>query len=417
MTSVQVQVGAAKGLLVHVPGSPLASVNIRIDAGGRDDPDGKSGLAHAVEHMVCAGDRSSGNRGSGGFERWIHDMGGFTNANTSADWTTYFHVVPVELLGTVLVAEADRFLNAPDAMRAEHLTSEKNVVQRERNERVTSPAYGNATETLLRLSYGTSPYRLLPVGSHDDVAALTVEDCRAFVNRYYAAERVNMVVVGGFDMRAAYDSVVRVLSTFPVGVAAAAGEVGYRAPTAAIGQREVRIRTRSGPRIFLAVGLPAARLPDYDLAELGSVILGRGVTSILVRRLVHELRIARHIALRITRREWDKSLGIVEITPQPGVSVQELLDRLDDAMETLLADGVPAADARRGRAVYTSLWSAEDDSLIQRAGELSLAMQERGSVERYTGHLARIAELTGDDFRTAVATWHDPAARTMVVYE
>jgi len=404
----QLRVGSAEAVLIQEPGLPLVATNIRIAAGSRDDPENRHGIAHIVEHLMFSGTTSLGRSEHA---RLIERNGGFLNAKTSADWTTYLHVTPSDMLGTVLELELARFSETIFTERS--LDADKAIVLQERFQRVSVPAYGDATERLLSAVYlGRAPYSHLPVGDKEGVAAATIEECRDFVTANYHAGNMRMIVLGGFDMAVALRLVPQLLAAFP--------DLPKPAPRSAVSVVSEKVRlelnTNSKDRVFMAISLPPMSDPDLDLAQMGAVLLSHGLTAVLTRRLVGDLNVAKSVRLRAVPRQWSASMGVIELAPQHGVSVHRVIDEFDHTMDNLVRKGADEHDSARARSLYLASWSGEDDSLMQRADSLSLALQVEGTIDSYLSHLQRIRSLTAEHFSRAVAMWHQPTSRVELAY-
>src|SRR5579862_4400292 len=90
------------------------SVVVRYAVGSADDPPGREGLAHLVEHMMFDGSKHvpKGEHG-----RLLEAAGAWgMNARTSPDATTYFETVPSNQLPLVLWLESDRMGYLRDAV-------------------------------------------------------------------------------------------------------------------------------------------------------------------------------------------------------------------------------------------------------------------------------------------------------------
>ena len=73
--------------------------------GAADEPPGKSGIAHFLEHLMFKGTE---NLAPGEFSRVVARNGGQDNAFTSQDYTGYFQRVAIDRLPIVMQMEADR---------------------------------------------------------------------------------------------------------------------------------------------------------------------------------------------------------------------------------------------------------------------------------------------------------------------
>ena len=73
--------------------------------GAADDPPGKSGIAHFLEHLMFKGTEA---HPKGEFSEFISEIGGQENAFTGNDFTAYFQQVAKEHLKACMEFEADR---------------------------------------------------------------------------------------------------------------------------------------------------------------------------------------------------------------------------------------------------------------------------------------------------------------------
>ena len=99
--------------------------------GAADDPRGKSGSAHFLEHLMFKGTKA---HPPGAFGALIAQNGGRDNAFTSEDYTAFHETVARERLDLVMRLEADRMtgLVLDDAA----VLSEREVVLEERRMRI-----------------------------------------------------------------------------------------------------------------------------------------------------------------------------------------------------------------------------------------------------------------------------------------
>ena len=87
-------------------GCPSSPTICFMRAGAGEDPAGKSGTAHFLEHMMFKGSRTLA---PGAFSRAVAREGGQDNAFTSRDVTAYHQTVEASRLPLVMRMEADRF--------------------------------------------------------------------------------------------------------------------------------------------------------------------------------------------------------------------------------------------------------------------------------------------------------------------
>src|SRR5215216_2892312 len=71
--------------------APVVAVVTHVKAGFFDEPDHWSGISHVLEHMFFKG---TSRRGVGAIARETKAAGGYLNAGTGYDHTSYFTVLP-----------------------------------------------------------------------------------------------------------------------------------------------------------------------------------------------------------------------------------------------------------------------------------------------------------------------------------
>ena len=86
--------------------APTAVHMVWVRVGSMDEVDGKTGIAHVLEHMLFKG---TDTLAPGEFSRRVAALGGRENAFTSRDYTGYFQMIPAERVPDVMRLEANRF--------------------------------------------------------------------------------------------------------------------------------------------------------------------------------------------------------------------------------------------------------------------------------------------------------------------
>ncbi|HUQ04829.1 MAG TPA: pitrilysin family protein [Kofleriaceae bacterium] len=179
--------------LVRDDRTNLATVDMRYEVGSTEDPLGKTGLAHLVEHLVFMVRAEAG--GPSLFEE-LGDIALSYNATTSADETHYTATVPIEKLEQAIAIEGRRMRASCDQIDEATFQRERDVVLAEDAERA-SPLNDVWLE-ILGAVYGKRHAYARPVGSKD-VATVTRADACGFIAQYYAPNRALLVITGPFD--------------------------------------------------------------------------------------------------------------------------------------------------------------------------------------------------------------------------
>src|SRR5436190_1438476 len=111
----------------------LVEVDIRYDVGSREDPPGKAGLAHVVEHLMFQ-QRPDGPT-TPPLMMSINDMTTFFNAYTNWDTTHYMMTARMERLDDMLKIEAMRLYYGCQTISKEEFEREREVVRNEIRQR------------------------------------------------------------------------------------------------------------------------------------------------------------------------------------------------------------------------------------------------------------------------------------------
>ncbi len=88
--------------------APVVTHMVWYRVGSADEPQGKSGIAHFLEHLMFKG---TAKYPAGEFNRLIRKNGGEDNAFTTRDYTGYFQRIAKDRLDLVMELEADRMQN------------------------------------------------------------------------------------------------------------------------------------------------------------------------------------------------------------------------------------------------------------------------------------------------------------------
>ncbi len=326
--------------------TPVVSHMVWYRVGGMDEPSGKSGLAHLLEHLMFKGTHSVQ---PGEFSRIVARSGGDENAFTTYDYTAYFQNIAKDRLELVMGMEADRMRNL--VLTPEQVSPEIQVVLEERRSRVDNDPAALLDERANATLYLNHPYRRPLIGWAHEVAALSADDALAFYRQWYAPNNAVVVIVG--DVTA---DEVRPLAEKTYG-ALAPSELPARTtlvePTAATERRVTLADARVGQPAWQRTH-PAPSYRNGDVAmsyplQVLAEILGGGAGSRLYRKLVGEdaIAVAAGAAYNPSRR------GPGEFSLYASPRAPHDLARIEAAVDAevarLLADGVSEDEVARAK--------------------------------------------------------------------
>jgi predicted Zn-dependent peptidase len=171
--------------------APVVSVNVWYRVGSKDEPTGKRGMAHLMEHMAYKGSK---NVGPEEHSKLIDQAGGQDNAFTRDDVTGYWARLPKEKLDLALYLFAEQMHNL--VLTQEHLDSEREVVKEEWRLRLENQPVSKAFDKFRDIAFAGTPYAKGPEGYMEDLDNITLEDLQNFYQTYYAPNNAVLVVAG-----------------------------------------------------------------------------------------------------------------------------------------------------------------------------------------------------------------------------
>lgn len=169
--------------------APVVTHMVFYRVGAADEPQGVSGIAHFLEHLMF---KSTEKIPSGEFSKIVARLGGQDNAFTTQDATAYFQRVAKEQLGQMMEMEADRMVNL--RLSEKEVLTERDVILEERRSRVENNPSSLFNEQMEAVLYQNHPYRTPVIGWEHEIAKLSRQDALDFYKRYYAPN--NAIQIG-----------------------------------------------------------------------------------------------------------------------------------------------------------------------------------------------------------------------------
>src|SRR5918999_4916698 len=170
--------------------APVVAVVTHVKAGFFDEPDHWTGISHVLEHMFFKG---TPRRGVGAIARETKAAGGYLNAGTGYDHTSYFTVLPASGLETALDIQSDALRNS--VIDADELARELQVIIQEAKRKRDTPG-AVAQETLHEVMFDRHRIRRWRIGHEDHLARLTRDDVFAYYQSRYVPERTIVAITG-----------------------------------------------------------------------------------------------------------------------------------------------------------------------------------------------------------------------------
>ncbi len=188
-----------KVLLVNTPDSDKASAAMSVNVGSMDDPAGRQGLAHFLEHMLFLGTEPFPEPDE--YQQFIKQNGGSHNAFTSYAQTTYFFDIDNEQLPGALDRFAPFFISP--AFNAEYVDREKNAVHAEYSSNLKEDGRRifSAQKMAMNPEFGFSEFATGNLDTLSDRPDSKIRDeLIHFYETHYSSDRMTLVIAGNYEL-------------------------------------------------------------------------------------------------------------------------------------------------------------------------------------------------------------------------
>ncbi len=192
--------------------APLIYHQISYKVGSRNEVLGKTGISHAVEHMMFKGTKKY-NKGKA--TKLISENSGIFNAFTMRDITAYYEYMPANKIELALDLESDRMMNC--IFDESEFKSEMEVIKQERRMRVDSNPRGIFSEALYTTAYKSHPIQYPIIGWPADLDHITRDEAYEYYKTYYTPNNATLVLVGGFETESMMELVKKYYEKIPRG--------------------------------------------------------------------------------------------------------------------------------------------------------------------------------------------------------
>ncbi len=433
-------------VLCQRPEAPVFSFQILVDAGSVQDPRGKTGLAHMMEHMAFKGTHSIGTTNwpaekaaldkveaayaayfreniktvgrdpqkveqlkkawqdaiaeadkyvvKNEFPEIVEREGGVgLNASTSYDETEYLYSMPVNRLELWAYLESERFMQP--VMR--EFYKERDVVIEERRMRTDSQPVGRMVEQYLGVAFSASAYRRPTVGYMSDLNSFSATDAMNFFKTYYVPSNMILSVAGDIKPETLMPIVEKYFGRIPSGPKP---EEYLTVEPAQNSQRELQMKDPAQPFYIEGYHRPSYRDPDDAVYDAITDLMSNGRTSRLYRSLVRDKKVAAFAAgfSGFPGTKYQHLFAFYAV-PLPGHTNKEMADGIQAEIQRLKTEDVTDEELKmvKTRAKAALIRSLDSNSGL--ASNLAINQVRYGDWRELFRQVDRIDKVTKEDIR------------------
>ncbi len=410
----------SNGLMVflkEVHTSPLISSWMWYRVGSKDEPSGKTGISHWVEHMQFKGTPRFPAKV---LDKAISRNGGYWNAFTFLDWTTYFETMPADKVDLALQLEADRMTNS--LFDPKEVASERTVILSEREGNENEPLF-LLGEAVQHAAFRVHPYHHEVIGEKADLLAITRDDLYQHYRTYYTPNNAVLAIAGDFNTKSMLARVRELFEPIPRGPKPPRLVRPEPPP-----RGEIRL-TVEGPGettyVQVAYPFPAGAHPDFfPMTVLDSLLagptnlnmFGGGIsnrTSRLYRTLVEK-----EYAVSVSAggaATIDPFLYTITITVHPKRKPEETLAALDAEIERLQNERVEPAEIERAIKQARALFAYGSESITNQAFWMGYA-EMFANYTWFLTFLEKLSEVTAEEVERVARQYFRPQWRVVGTY-
>jgi zinc protease len=404
-------------LLKEIHTSPIISQWIWYRVGSRDEVPGLTGASHWVEHMMFKGTPQFP---LGAMDRAVSREGGYLNAFTFLDWTSFFETLPAEKIELALQLEADRMFNC--LFEADEVSSERTVVISERQGSENEPLF-RLSEEVQSAAFRVHPYHHEIIGDLTDLYSMQRDDLFHHYRTHYIPNNAVLSIAGDFDTPVMLARVRNLYESLPAGVKPT--HLARTEPPQA-GERRVSVEG-PGETVYLQLSYRAPKADNQDFFALNVLdslltgptnlnMFGGGITNKTSR--LYQALVEKELAISINgglQATIDPYLYTIVATVHPRHTVSECLAAIEAEFKRLQDAPPPAPELARAMKQARAIFAYGSESISNQAFWLGFS-EMFATAEWFTTYLERLATITPEDVQRMAQACLRPQNRTLGVY-
>lgn len=397
--------------------APIVVSQVWYRAGSLDEVNGKTGVAHVLEHMMFKGTKTTK---PGEFSEIIAAAGGRENAFTGADYTCYFQQLEKSKLPISMKMEADRMQNL--VISEEEFLKEIKVVMEERLWRTEDNPEAQANELFNSIMFHAHPYGKPIVGWMNDLENMTYKDAEEWYKNWYGPNNAILVVAGDVKAEEVFKMAEKYFGKIPP------ISIPERKPQQEPEQNGPRISILKAPSklSYVQMGYRAPTLDkneavdgkDQFALEVLVGILSESSSARLTQNIVRDSRLAVDVGAGYSMvNRGNESSFELYATPSESVTTDQLINALKSEIDKIKKDGVSDDELNRIKTVVIANDVYQRDSVFYAAMQIGQLETMGYSHEILEDYINNIKEVTSKDLQAVAKKYFTDDTLTVVTID
>lgn len=320
--------------------TPIVVISIMYHVGAKDENPERTGFAHFFEHLLFEGTK---NIGRGEWDKIVSSKGGKNNANTSDDRTYYYEVFPSNALETGIWIESERLLHP--VIEQVGVDTQNEVVKEEKRLRVDNRPYGNFMAEIKRNLFKEHPYRWNTIGSMDHLDAATLDEFKAFNEKFYIPNNGVLIIAGDFETAKTKKMIQDYFGPIPKGA-----EIQRSFPKEEPITKEFKAIAYDSniqiPAVVACYRTPSFKTRDARILDMISTYLSDGNSSKLYKKMVDNKKMSLAVqALNLSQEDY--GIYAIYALPLGETSLESLVTEIDEEIIKLQTELITENDHQK----------------------------------------------------------------------
>lgn len=389
--------------------APVVTTAVMYHVGAKNEDPERTGFAHFFEHLLFEGTE---NIEKGSWFKIVSSNGGSNNANTTDDRTYYYENFPSNNLELGLWMESERMLHP--IIDQKGVDTQNEVVKEEKRLRVDNAPYGQILAEVKKNLYKEHPYRWATIGSMDHLDAATLDEFRAFNDKYYVPNNATLVVAGDIDIEKTKKMIKDYFGPIPKGAPVERVDIKEEPITEQINA------TYEDPNIQLPAIVTAYRTPsmkdkDAYVLDMISSVLSDGKSSRLYKKLVDDQKQALQIgAFNISQEDYGQY--IVFGIPLGDVALDTLVSEIDEEIVKLQTNLISEREFEKLQNTFENRFVNANSSVAGIASSLATYNMLYGNTDLINEEIDIYRSVTREDIKRVANKYLNPNQRLVLKY-
>ncbi|UJH89940.1 insulinase family protein [Antarcticibacterium sp. 1MA-6-2] len=389
--------------------APVVTTSVMYHVGAKNEDPERTSFAHFFEHLLFEGTE---NIEKGSWFKLVSSNGGSNNATTSDDRTYYYENFPSNNLELALWMESERMLHP--VIDQQGVDTQNEVVKEEKRLRVDNAPYGQILSEVKKNLFEKHPYRWSPIGSMEHLDAATLEEFRAFNEKYYVPNNATLVVAGDIDIEKTKKMIKDYFGPIPKGEPVERVNVKEEPITEQINAtyEDPNIQL---PAIVTAYRTPSMKEKDSYVLNMISSLLSDGKSSRLYKKLVDDQKQALQVQA-INLSQEDYGAYVVFAIPMGDTPLDTLVEETDEEIKKLQNELISEREYQKLQNNFENQFVNSNSSVEGIASSLATYHMLYGDTNLINNEIDIYRSITREDIQRVAKEYLQPNQRLVLKY-